>query len=129
MIIEKKIFNRKNVFVVIGASNDPEKSGYKIYKELKSRGFTVYPVNPKRETIQNDKAYPSIVNIPKKADVISIVTPPKITEKILEEVPQLKDTTIWFQPGSYNKKIIKKAKKLDIPLIYDQCILVDGINR
>jgi predicted CoA-binding protein len=37
----------KKIWAVVGANNDPDKYGNIIYKKLKSRGYEVYPVNPK----------------------------------------------------------------------------------
>ena len=41
------------VIAVIGASNDRTKFGNKAVRAYLSQGFTVYPVNPKAEEIEN----------------------------------------------------------------------------
>ena len=41
----KKFLDKKNVFAVVGASRDPKKYGYQMYKDLKEAGYEVYPVN------------------------------------------------------------------------------------
>ncbi|RLI45402.1 CoA-binding protein, partial [Candidatus Bathyarchaeota archaeon] len=39
----KKFLNKKNIFAVVGASRDPKKYGYQVYKDLKKAGYKVYP--------------------------------------------------------------------------------------
>ena len=42
----KVFLDKRNVFAVVGASRDPQKYGYQVYKDLKGAGYKVYPVNP-----------------------------------------------------------------------------------
>jgi predicted CoA-binding protein len=76
--------NKKNVFAVVGASCDPRKYGYQVYKDLKNAGYEVYPVNPNAQEILGDKYYPSLEKLPVKPDVVDVVVPPKVTEHTVE---------------------------------------------
>jgi predicted CoA-binding protein len=44
-------------WAVVGASENKEKFGWKIYKKLKDKGYKVFPVSPNYETIDGDKCY------------------------------------------------------------------------
>jgi predicted CoA-binding protein len=44
------------------------------------------------------KVYPTLSATKQKIDVVIFVTPPIVTEKVLEEVKQLKIQNIWMQP-------------------------------
>jgi len=43
---------------VVGASRSPRKFGNKVFRELQSRGYAVYPVNPRAEEVEGQKCYP-----------------------------------------------------------------------
>ncbi|MDI6704562.1 MAG: CoA-binding protein, partial [bacterium] len=60
----KRFLEKKNVFAVVGASRDPDKYGYQVYKDLKNAGYKVYPVNPNAEEILGNKCYPSLESLP-----------------------------------------------------------------
>ncbi len=45
---------------LIGASNDRSKYGYKIYKNITTKGYTVIPINPKEILIEEIKSLPRI---------------------------------------------------------------------
>ncbi len=42
---------------VAGATDNPSKYGAVIYRDLKLKGFTVYPVNPNRSTVDGDPSF------------------------------------------------------------------------
>ncbi len=65
---------RPEVVAVIGASRDPSSIGNIIFKNILSAQFagTIYPVNPHTNSVNGIKAYPSINEIPEKADLAVI---------------------------------------------------------
>jgi len=67
-------FTPKSI-AVLGASNDPLKLGYEVFKNLKDYGGKVYPINIKEETVQGVKAYKNVKNIPEDVDLAVIVVP------------------------------------------------------
>jgi predicted CoA-binding protein len=85
----RAFLKKKNAFAVVGASRDPRKYGYQMYKDLKNAGYEVYPVNPKAQKILGDKCYPSLENLSIKPDVADVVVPPKVTEQVVETCKKL----------------------------------------
>jgi len=71
-----KIFNPRRV-AVIGASDAPTSVGYTVLRNLVGSGFpgVVYPVNPKRESVQGIHAYQDIPSLPNPPDLAVICTP------------------------------------------------------
>jgi len=69
-------FTPKSV-AVIGATARAEHVGRTILWNLISSPFggTVYPVNPKRASVLGIKAYPSVAELPDKAELAIVVTP------------------------------------------------------
>lgn len=119
----KKDMLDKKVWAVIGASPSKDKFGYKIYKILKDNDYKVYPVNPGYEDINGDKCYKSIEDLPEVPDVIDFVVPPKISLLALDEAKEKGVKNVWFQPGTFNEGVIKKAKENDFNIVED-CVLV-----
>jgi uncharacterized protein len=121
----KEIYNKKNIFAVVGASDNIEKYGYKVYKMLKSNGYKVYPVNPLRETVQGDKTYKTIADLPERPNVISVITPPNISIEILKQAEKLEIPSVWFQPGAEDANLVEYAKTSPLDVIYGKCILIE----
>jgi predicted CoA-binding protein len=121
----KVFLNKKNVFAVVGASRDPQKYGYQVYKNLKNARYEVYPVNPNAKEILGDKCYPSLENLPIKPDVVDVVVPPKVTEHIVETCKKLGITKVWMQPGSESEKAIEFCEKNDVDVVHSVCVMIE----
>jgi predicted CoA-binding protein len=120
---------RGDVIAVVGASKNAEKWGYKVYRELKSAGFMVYPVNPKHEKIGGDSCYPNLRAIPEKPDVIITVVRPEVTEGIVKECRSLGIGKVWMQPGSESGKAIDFCRKNDIEVMTNACFVVTHLKN
>jgi len=124
----KRFLDKKNVFAVVGASRNTEKYGFKIYQSLKEAGYTVYPVNPNNQEIDGDKCFPSLRDLPVKPDVVNLVVPPEITEKIVEECLNVGVKNVWMQPGSESQKALDFCSKSGIKVLNGVCVMVEKNN-
>jgi len=80
-----RIFHPQRV-AVIGASDNPQSVGYAVLRNLIGAfGGVVYPVNPKRESVQGIAAYPSIDKLPHPADLAVIATPAPTVKGIVRQ--------------------------------------------
>ena len=112
-------------FAVIGATDDINKSGYNIFTNLKNRGYTVYPVNPKLKELEGITCYNKVSDIPEKVDVVDFVVPPQVTESILKECRELGLNRIWLQPGSESPAAIKYCNENNMKVIHDLCVMMN----
>lgn len=72
---------------IVGASDDPGKTAGRPLKYLRAAGFrgAIYPINPRRGTVQGEQAFPSLAALPEVPDQVFILTP---TESVLDAVAQ-----------------------------------------
>lgn len=129
MELINKFLEKTNIFAVVGASRDPEKYGHQVYKDLKTAGYKVYPVNPNAKEILGDKCYPDLKNLPTKPDVVNIVVPPKVTEKTVKTCKMLGITKVWMQPGSESENAIKFCHENGIDVMYGVCVMIERRAR
>jgi uncharacterized protein len=94
----KKMINKDFIYAVVGASNNQEKYGHKVFKDLLDAEYKVVPVNPTEKEILEQEVYPTLSEIPEQIDVVIFVTPPMVTEKVLEEVKKLGIKNVRMQP-------------------------------
>ena len=65
---------------------------------------------------------------------MSIITPPKVTKKVLEEAKGLGVKSVWLQPGTFDDEVIAYARKEFENAVGGDgggggegwCVLVDG---
>ena len=120
-----KDFLAQKIFAVVGASSNEQKYGNIIFKNLVSRGYKVYPVNPRLDMLDGVKAYPSVSAIPEKVDVVDVVVPPKMTEELVKECKKLGITRVWIQPGAESDAAVKYCKENGIGVIYGACVMMN----
>ncbi len=121
----KEFLNKRNIFAVVGASRNPKKYGYQVYKDLKEAGYTVYPVNPNADEILGDRCYSDIKNLPAKPDVVDLVVPPKATEETVKICKTSRITKVWMQPGSESETAIKFCHDNNIDVVHGVCIMIE----
>ncbi|MCL5283227.1 MAG: CoA-binding protein [Armatimonadetes bacterium] len=115
----------QRVFAVAGASRDHGKYGYKVYRTLKTAGYTVYPINPNAENIDGAPCYPRLENIPERIDCLVTVTPPSVTEELVRVAGHLRIPYLWMQPGSESQSAVIRAQSYGIQAISGgPCIMV-----
>ena len=81
-----RLLNAETV-AVIGASDDRGKFGGRLIHNLITHGFegTVYPINPKRDTICGLKAYANITEVPTPPDVAGVAVPAAMLSDTLRD--------------------------------------------
>ena len=121
-LIEEFMTQKK--FAVVGATDNPQKYGNQIVKNLKSRGYEVYPVNPKLKELDGTRCYDSLANIPVKVDVVDFAVPPRVTEEILKECKDLGLSRIWLQPGSESEAAIAFCHKNSLKVVHGVCVML-----
>lgn len=112
-------------FAVIGASTNREKYGNKVLRCYLQHQLTAYPVNPRAKVIEGITCYEDISSLPAEVKSISVITPPAITEKIVDDAINKGILNIWMQPGAESAVAVKKCQDAHINVIADgSCILV-----
>jgi predicted CoA-binding protein len=80
-----------------------------------SHGLPVTPINPTTAEIKlpsegyKTVATPSALEAPSTV-ALSIITPPSVTRKILEEAKSIGIQAVWLQPGSFDEDGLEYAK-------------------
>jgi len=112
-------------YAVVGASTDRAKYGNKVLRAYLQNGKEVYPINPKAEEVEGVKAYPDLASLPVTPRGISVITPPAVTEKIVEQAIQLGIRFVWMQPGAESPAAVSAGEKAGLELVADgSCALV-----
>ena len=92
MMIEElsvREFLRQRHLAVVGASNNPKNFGNTIYRELRSHGYEVIPVNPNAVVVEGDRCYPNLASVPGPIDgVVVMVSGDKSADVVRDCVPR-----------------------------------------
>lgn len=116
---------KKKKIAIVGVSEDSQKFGYKIFRDLLKEGYNVEGINPKGGRIFEKEIYKSLNDLNKKPQLVITVVPPSVTDKVVDDCIKLGIKEIWMQPGSESKKAIEKAVKNGVKVTSNQCFMVE----
>jgi len=120
-----KSFMASGPYAVVGASSNRDKYGNKVLRAYQQHGMEVHPINPRATEIEGLKAYAALAEVPVKLRAISVITPPAITEHIVEAAAAAGVQMVWMQPGAESAAAIQKAEALGMEVIAGgPCFLV-----
>lgn len=112
-------------WAVVGATENQNKFGYKIYKMLKSKGYDATPINPVYDSIDGDVCLNSLKDMEFVPDCVSVVVSPDKAIKAVEDAIDLGIKRMWFQPGTFNEDVIGLAEDNGIKIVFYNCVLVE----
>jgi predicted CoA-binding protein len=113
------------VYAVVGASRDPEKYGFLVYRSLKSVGKTAFPVNSRATEVDGDVCYPTLAALPQMPEVAVMMVPSAVTEAAVAECARLGIQQIWMQPGAESAAAIALCREKDIAVVAGgPCLMV-----
>ena len=118
-------FLSEGPYAVVGASTNRDKYGNKVFRAYQQSGRDAWPINPRAEEVEGEKAFPDLGSLPSAPRAVSIITPPKITEQVVEEAAKAGAKFVWMQPGAESDAAVEKAKEKGLQVIADgSCFLV-----
>ena len=86
---------------------------------------TVYPVNPNAASVEELAVYSDLASLPGPVHGVSVITPPDVTEQIVEHLPGSGATWVWMQPGAESARAVARALELGVRVISGgPCLLV-----
>jgi predicted CoA-binding protein len=119
-----KEFVQQRTIAVVGVSSNTDKYGYKVWRNLRGRGYRVLGVNPRLEALEGERIYPSLAALPEKPDGVVVITPPKITEQIVDEAADAGIPRFWMQPGAESDEAIARAEARGLRVVHDACVML-----
>ena len=112
-------------FAVVGSSRNRTKYGNKILRCFIQHAHRVYPIHPKEAEIEGLQCYPDLNSVPETIQSVSIITPPAVTESVVQDAIEMGVINLWMQPGAESKEAIHNAENAGINVIHSgPCLLV-----
>lgn len=113
---------------IIGASNDRRKFGNKAVRAYHQQGWTVLPVNPSAVTIEGLKAYPSVRDVPRPVDRVSVYVPPQVGLMLLDDIAAVQPGEVFFNPGTESDELLTRAQQLGLNVLLACSIVAIGVS-
>lgn len=117
-------FLSQSVLAVAGVSRGGKKFGNRVFRNLKSKGYRVFPLNPNTKEVEGEVCYPDLTALPESIDGLVSVVPPEVTETLVRSMAESGIRRIWMQPGAESAAAISLCRQHGIAVVAGECIML-----
>jgi len=114
---------------VVGLSDSPLRPSHGVSAYLQAQGYRIIPVNPTIREALGEEAYPSLLEVPEKIDIVNVFRRPEFVDEIVDQAIQLKIPALWMQEEVINEFAAARARKAGMFVAMDLCILKEHKAR
>ena len=125
----RELLERSKTIAVVGLSNSPLRPSHGVSAYMQTHGYRIIPVNPRINGALGEKAYPSLLEVPERIDIVNIFRRPEFVPEVVNQAIQLKVPAVWMQEEVIHEEAAGKARKAGIFVIMDRCILKEHRSR
>ena len=108
---------------VVGLTDSPFRPSYSVTQYMRSQGYRIIPVNPNLTVWEGEKAYPSLLDVPEKIDIVNVFRRPDAVPQVVEQAIEIKAPALWLQEGVIHEAAAERARQAGIFVVMDLCIL------
>jgi predicted CoA-binding protein len=116
------ILGEARTIAVVGLSNDRTRDAYDVAEYIQQKGYRIIPVNPRETEVLGEKAYPSLLDIPEKVDVVDVFRRADKTPEIARQAVEIGAKVLWLQSGIVNEEAARIATEAGLNVIMGVCI-------
>ncbi|MGA3091743.1 MAG: CoA-binding protein [Terriglobales bacterium] len=128
-----ELLARAKTIAVVGLSDSPMRPSHGVSAYMQAAGYKIIPVNPQIGEALGEKAYPSLLEIPRevasKIDLVNVFRRPEYVEEVVEQAIQLKIPALWLQEEVIHELAAARARQAGIFVVMDRCILKEHRAR
>lgn len=118
-----ELLKTAKTIAVVGLTDSPLRPSYGVSQYMQSHGYRIIPVNPNITEWMGEKAYPSLLDVPEKVDIVDVFRRSDAVPEVVDQAIQIKAPAIWLQEGVIHEEAAEKARQAGIFVVMDLCIL------
>ncbi len=119
----RSLLGRARVIAVVGLSSKPRPS-FEVASFLQEHGYRIVPVNPNETEVLGERAYPSLLDIPKdlRIDVVDVFRRPEHTPEVARQAVEIGAPVLWLQEGIVSDEAARIAMDGGLDVVMGLCI-------
>jgi predicted CoA-binding protein len=124
----RDLLDSARLVAVVGASANPLRASYFVFKYLRAHGVQAFPVNPAYAEIDGVPCFPTLAALAAAKgppDIVDVFRKPAETPGLVREAIAAGAKAIWFQYGVINDEAIKLADEAGLAVVVDRCMKVE----
>ncbi|EJI8621328.1 CoA-binding protein [Listeria monocytogenes] len=118
------ILKKAKVIAVVGLSDKPDRTSYRVSQIMQQAGYKIIPVNPNADEILGEKTVKNLTDIEEHVDIVNVFRRSEFLPEIAEAFDQIDADVFWAQLGIANQEAFDFLTEKGYPTVMDYCIKV-----
>lgn len=121
----RALLQNARTIAVVGHSDKPYRTSYRIASYLRQAGYQVFPVNPLLSSIDGQPVYPDLASVPAPIDIVDVFRRSEHLQDVVEDAIAAGAKAVWAQVGVEDAAAAAAAQAAGLQMVMDRCIMVD----
>lgn len=126
-------FLEQPALALVGASRTGEKFGNLILRELRAKGWRVYPLNPAVSELDGVTCYAHFRDMPEPVGGVIVCVSPDDAVTVVRDAAEAGIRRVWLQQGAESPYVANLCIELGLDAVVGECILMHasptGVHR
>jgi uncharacterized protein len=109
---------------IVGVSRASQHFGNAACRELRQKGYRVYPIHRQAAEIDGVTCYRSFSELPEPVGGVLIVVPPWDAIDVIHAAAAAGINRVWLQQGANSPEALSVCNQLGVDVIDGECILM-----
>ncbi|GAA4207684.1 CoA-binding protein [Actinocatenispora rupis] len=114
-----------DTWAIVGLTDNPHRTAYRIGRFLLDRGKRIIPVNPRAEAVHGSPGYASLADIPGPVDVVDIFRRSEQAGVHVDEAVTIGARAVWLQLGVIDEAAAERAAAAGLDVVMDTCPAIE----
>lgn len=124
-----EVLKRSRTIAVVGLASSPLRPSHGVSAYMQQHGYRIIPVNPNITESLGERAYPSLLDVKEKIDIVNVFRRPEFVPGVVEQAIAIKAPVLWLQETVVHPAAAEKARQAGIFVVMDRCILKEHRRR
>ncbi len=120
-----ELLSHTRSIAVVGWSPDPNRPSARIGAYLRRAGFEVFAVNPTAATVDGQRAWPRLADLPHAVDLVVVFRRSEEALAHVEDAIAAGARGVWLQEGVTTERGRDLCRAAGIPYVEDRCVMVE----
>ena len=120
----RALLGQVHTIAVVGLSSKPNRPSLGVAGYLQEHGYRIVPVNPRETEVLDERAYPTLRDIPPdiQIDVVDVFRRAEETPEVARDAVAIGAKVLWLQADIVNEEAYRIASEAGLDVIMGVCI-------
>jgi predicted CoA-binding protein len=124
--VMRRLLRTPGRWAVVGLSDNPARTAYRIASYVQGLGMEIVPVHPKADTVHGAPGYASLAEVPGEIDVVDVFVNSSLAGAVVDDAIAAGAKAVWLQLGVIDEAAARRAAEAGLDVVMDTCPAIEA---